>query len=361
MQHLSLLLWHKCDDSISFQQVELGVSFESLIRFCTVDSDVSVFHKVCREAERHSDQVWRKDTRKLTGKGNRSYRTINKQGNVAPKGKQGETQWTNKLCISATDRDGLRLSYRALFSQFVLGIDKQVTLHMSSQTSQQFSTPMKKGGRCHAGWVAVFSHSQPRLWALINTLVGSPNSSPAISSQCWRPAAYLPSNSLSADQLAHSGSRILCFLCRVLFLPVPLVMNSGLSGYLHPGHLLSFTLLTCLPSRLPRLGLLDIPRSRMLTQPPVAVPLPRHSPPTFKISHLVLGYLVHPHPGFLFLANRSLFPFQKTYACVSSLPWIVSALLSHTNISLWDFFLCFASQPCLILPLWVLVIGKILP
>lgn len=162
--------------------------------------------------------------KKTNWKGNRSYRTINKQGNVAPKGKQGETQWTNKLCISATDRDGLRLSYRALFSQFVLGIDKQVTLHMSSQTSQQFSTPMKKGGRCQAGWVAVFSHSQPRLWALINTLVGSPNSSPAISSQCWRPAAYLPSNSLSADQLAHSGSRILGFLCRVLFLPVPLVL-----------------------------------------------------------------------------------------------------------------------------------------
>lgn len=179
---------------------------ESLIQFCTVDSDVSVFHKACREAERRSDQVWRKEGRELTGKGNRSYRTINKQGNVATKGKQGETQWTNKLCISATDRDGLRLSYRALFSQFVLGIDKQVTLHMSSQTFQQFSTPMKKGGRCQAGWVAVFFHSQPRLWALINTLVGSPNSSPAISSQCWRPAAYLPSNSLSADQLVPVSS-----------------------------------------------------------------------------------------------------------------------------------------------------------
>lgn len=187
-------------------------------------------------------------------------------------------------------------------------------------------------------------------------LVGSPNSSPA--SQCWRPAAYLPSNSLSADQLAHSGSCILCFLCLVLFLPVPLVLlrkhfrseqwslwifGSWTHAQLHSAHLPALP-----PPSSWAVGHsqvhLSIPAqsSRMLTQPPAAVPLPGRSPPTFKISHLVLGYLVHPHPGFLFSANRSLFPFQKPYACVTCFLPLVnsfsSIVLSHTNISLWDFF-----------------------
>lgn len=47
-------------------------------------------------------------------------------------------------------------------------------------------------------------------------LVGSPNSSPAITSQCWRPAAYLPSNSLSADQLVPVSS--LWFLHSLFFM-----------------------------------------------------------------------------------------------------------------------------------------------
>lgn len=62
------------------------------------------------------------------------------------------------------------------------------------------------------------------------------------------------------------------------------------------------------------------PHSQQGCSPSHLQPLWGRSPPVYEVSHIKFDHLVHPHPSFPVSANHSVFPFQKTYTCVTCLP-----------------------------------------